>query len=404
MKQFGALLLQIIVLELILGGGGRFTALGPISLRMILFASALAYTCYSIWMEKKFVLPYLRLVLIFLLVILLAMSIGFFSTADPRLIFEDIKPLSFFLILPFFGLTITDKSILLKISRLVIYGALGMSIIYILLLVLINTGVIPFKAFYNLTAPTEEFFYRGELAFFYKGFLFLCIGLIAIYFTKPKYAGIMASVIILAIILTFTRGFIFALLLAAFCYFIVQPDAVYIKISKLAIILLLALVIGLKGNDLYAEVSKSIHKSEIKTNFTKEFQPEKLLGNRDFSNNERKKQFRQVLERTTLTSLFFGHGFGIGVPVRPIHMEISYLEIFHKQGLIGLLFWAFIFYLLTKKYFYSRKRTSLAHAFYFGSLFIFFQSLTNQYFNNPIGMSFILISLVGLDIIRKNND
>ena len=405
MKQFGIILLQIIVLELILGGGGRFTAFGPISLRMILFVTALVYTCYQIWKERKLDQLYFRLVLMFSLVSILATSIGFLSAADPLLIFEDIKPLSYFLILPFLALTITTENILHKISGFIIYGALGMSISYLVLLLLINTGTLPFKTFYQLTASTEELFYRGELAFFYKGFIFLCIGLIFIYFYRPKFSGLLASVIIMAIVLTFTRGFIFALLLAAFFYFILQKETPYIKTSKLSIILVLALAIGLKGNQLYAEFSKIIHKSEIRTDFTREFQPEKLLGDRTFSNNERKKQLDQVLEQATLASSVIGHGFGIGVPVRPVHMEISYLEIFHKQGLIGLLFWALIFYLLTKKYFYTRRKgVKLAHAFYFGSLFIFFQSLTNQYFNNPIGMSFILLSLVSLDVIHKKDD
>lgn len=405
MKAFGPTLLLIILLELILGGGGRFTVIGPVSLRMILFGAAISYSVFRIWQGHKIDLQYVRLVLLFITVTAFSMLIGFLSDASHSLIFEDVKPLSFFLILPFFALTVNDKVILNKISKLIIYSALFLSITYLLVLVLVNTHIIPFKTFYKLTAPTEEIFYRGELAFFYKGFVFLCIGVIFVYFVKPKYYVVLASIMIVAIILTFTRGFIFALLLTAFTYLALNYVSLRLRLTVLPILLICTIVIVYKGNDIYAGLSRIIHKTELKQGFTRDFDPDKLLGNRDFSNNERKKQLDQVLERTTLSSSILGHGFGIGVPVRPVHMEISYLEIFHKQGVLGLLFWGMVFIMLTKYYSQAvKKNETLSHAYYFGSLFIFFQSMTNQYFNNPIGMSFILLALVSLNTISKNDD
>lgn len=405
MKAFGAILLQIILLEIILGGGGRFTVFGPVSLRMILFGSAIAYTVLRLWKKETIDIRYLTLVLLFIAITAFSILTGFYAGADKQLIFQDVKPLSYFLILPFFAITIRDKNLLARISKLFIYGALFLSVAYLTTVVLVNSGIIAFKSFYTLTAPTEEIFYRGELAFFYKGFVFLSIGLIFIYFLRPKYWSIMASVIVLAIILTFTRGFIFALLLTAFFYLLQQPLTVKLKLPVLSVLLMATIALVYYGNEAYAGLSRIIYKSDLNSGFTREFEPEKLLGNREFSDNERKKQLYQVLERTTLSSVFIGHGFGIGIPVRPVHMEISYLEIFHKQGLIGLLFWGVIFFLLTKKFLARRSdQIPLSNAFYFGSLFIFFQSATNQYFNNPIGMSFILLALVCLDLTLKSND
>jgi hypothetical protein len=82
-------------------------------------------------------------------------------------------------------------------------------------------------------------------------------------------------------------------------------------------------------------------------------------------------------------------------------MEISYLEIFHKQGILGLIFWSYVFTLLVKRYL-SAKKTDVAHAFFYGTLFVFFQSLTNQFINNPIGLSMLLVTLVVLDVLRKD--
>ncbi|WP_185156004.1 O-antigen ligase family protein, partial [Fulvivirga kasyanovii] len=295
-------------------------------------------------------------------------------------------------------------SLLINISKLFIYGSLFLSIAYLITVILINGGIIPFKKFYALTSPTEEFFYRGELAFFYKGFIFLSIGLIFVYFIKPRYWVIMTSIIIFAIILTFTRGFIFALLLTAFTYLLLSSLPLKVRLPILFALLTAAIALVYYGNNIYSNVSRIISKTELNSCFTRQFEPDKLLGNREFSDNERKKQLNQVLERTTITSAFIGHGFGVGVPVRPVHMEVSYLEIFHKQGLLGLLFWGAIFFMLTKKFLDSKSYQSpFSKAFYFSSLFIFFQSATNQYFNNPIGMSFILLALVCLELTSKKD-
>ena len=75
-----------------------------------------------------------------------------------------------------------------------------------------------------------------------------------------------------------------------------------------------------------------------------------LLGDKNWSDIIRRRQIQQVFERISIPSFLIGHGFGIGVPVRKIHMEIAYLEIFHKQGLIGLVFWLILFFVIWHHY------------------------------------------------------
>ena len=120
----------------------------------------------------------------------------------------------------------------------------------------------------------------------------------------------------------------------------------------------------------------------------------------------RKKQFHQVLERVNFESALVGHGFGIGVPIRPVHMEVAYLEIFHKQGLVGIAFWVFIFVWIGFKYIRVRnhRESALATVFTMGSCFVFVQSITNQYLNNPIGMTMILLAIVALIVFSENGD
>jgi hypothetical protein len=175
----------------------------------------------------------------------------------------------------------------------------------------------------------------------------------------------------------------------------------------------LAAMIAGFGKDAIAYVSKTIDRSakqienpERETENSKRTRiqsaNENLLGDRSTSDAGRIVQVEEVAERITVLSVLIGHGFGMGIPARPVHMEISYLEIFHKQGIIGLLFWGVLLFMLIKKYM-AAVPSQMGDAFFFSSVFVFFQSLTNQFINNPIGLSITLLSLVALDHLKKTN-
>jgi len=130
-----------------------------------------------------------------------------------------------------------------------------------------------------------------------------------------------------------------------------------------------------------------------------------MLGDKAPSDEGRIVLFKQVMSALTPLSLFVGHGFGIGIAEKPVHMEISYLEILHKQGLLGLLFWFMLFVLTVRMYFRAcrngYRRTALP--FMLSSLLIFILTATNNYMNNPLGMSMLLVSFGVLNVLSKNN-
>jgi len=118
------------------------------------------------------------------------------------------------------------------------------------------------------------------------------------------------------------------------------------------------------------------------------------IGDKEESDRIRYEQIGEVKERINPVSFFVGHGFGIGVPVRPIHMEISYLEIFHKQGLLGLFYYLAILiitYLAYKKCLFNN-----GVGFYMSVIFIFILSATNPYINHPLGITVISIAIVSM--------
>jgi len=124
--------------------------------------------------------------------------------------------------------------------------------------------------------------------------------------------------------------------------------------------------------------------------------PDELGMIRPESDITRLTQIYEVAESTDIFSLFLGHGFGIGVPIRPIHMEISYLEIFHKQGIIGLGFWFIFGIWIYKKWSALKLLKDIGRPFILSSIFIYIETITNPFINNPIGMSMIIITFLVL--------
>ncbi len=381
-----------VVIEILVGGGGRLTAIGPISLRMIFFAAALVITLIQVVNGKTISLEYWRMELFFLVIILIGICVAWLSENPVKSVFEDVKPLSYFLALPFFALSIEGIETE-RVSRLVRQCAVAIAIVFLIILALLNTGIIPFHTFYNATLSTQEFFYRGELSFFYKGFLFLGVGSIFFAFSDKKAKYAFFTLLILAITASVTRGLLFSLALTYAAYFF-RNKPIYYTVASV----LFAILIAVAGNSFTFKVSEWI---DSKNNADTSALPNSsLFGDRNYSDAGRFQQMHEVKDRITFPSFIFGHGFGQGIPSRPVHMEISYLEIFHKQGIIGLSFWVFLFLTITKKY-KKAEPSPTADAYFYSSLFTFIQSLTNQYINNPIGIAMLLLSLVSLDKLKK---
>jgi len=127
------------------------------------------------------------------------------------------------------------------------------------------------------------------------------------------------------------------------------------------------------------------------------------VGDKRISNIGRIVTIRHVVEAVTPLSIVTGHGFGIGTVDKPVHMEISYLEIFHKQGILGLSFW-FIFFLAIMQLYFKASRNGkryIALPFMLSCLFAFAVTATNPYINNPIGMSILLISIAVLSVLAR---
>jgi len=131
-----------------------------------------------------------------------------------------------------------------------------------------------------------------------------------------------------------------------------------------------------------------------------------VLFNRDKLDSDyiRMETLEQVIDATSPLSLAIGNGLGVGVQNRPVHMEVAYLEMFHKQGLVGLLWITSVFAVLCTRYVKARHANHpYAEPLFLSALFVAIESVTNPFINNPIGICVWIIALVGLDVITKVN-
>lgn len=359
--------------EIVIGGGGRFFEFGSLTLRMILFLVAMVSTFVVLIFKKRISITITSIIGLFFLISLISLSIGWLNGASFALIFEDIKPLSFFLILPFFSYTVKTYSEIEVLRKIIILGAFFLATSYLLTITLIVNGYLDFASFYDRQYEIGEIFFRGGPFFFYKGFLYLCIGFFFVLLSNIRYKNLFLILLFSCICLTLTRGFImFTSLISMYYVFFINKN----KFTKFAWIILICIGSVWMATTLLDSI-----------------------GDRSESDTTRFIQFDQVFSGIRPLSLFVGHGFGVGIDERPVHMENSFLEIFHKQGLMGLLFWFSVLFYIFWNYakIKIKQNKEMALPFLLSVVFVFFQSLTNPFLNNPIGLAIIVATIAVLN-------
>jgi O-antigen ligase len=292
--------------------------------------------------------------------------------AELSLVFEDVKPLSYFLMILFFSITIDSQQNIELVVKTVKVCSVVLMIVYLSILIGIYIKIIDFNSFYALMSTNNEFIFRPDIGFFYSGFLYLCVGCLFFLFSSKWSSKIIAALLMFSIVLTFTRGFILSTAATIVVYIVFFSNK---NLRMLCYIASLIAVIVL---------------------FTPWFITQ--LGDKSDSNIVRLITYEQVKESVTPLSVLFGHGLGIGVEMRSVHMEATYLEIFHKQGLLGLFFWFIILLLTILAYSKIRNKESrlIALPFVLSTVLIYIQTTTNPFLNNPIGMSMVLIAFSAL--------
>lgn len=415
--DWSVVLFVVSLAELLVGGGGRLFEIGPLTLRMYLFGATQAVVWWSIvrgsWRPDATTWK-----LFGALAGLTAVSagIGWFNQAPLGAIFTDVKPLLYWANLLFYAQIINSSERLELVKAVFRWSSALLAVAYLLVLLLWKFNIIYGWGMYLWALPTEELSFRGNLGFFYKGFIFLPIGIFFWLQENTYYRKfIWVFLIYLAMLLTFTRGFWLIIFTIHVLYTIFyNPKNI---ISWLAIVLMVTslLSVGLYVSQVPNQNFPELAEFQQNSRETYKRKPlkdwQRKLGNmfsqgfedRESSIIDRIIQVGEVIDAATPASIFIGNGLGKGTDSRQVHMEISYLEIFHKQGLMGLAVWFGLFYALWRG-FYRRMGRSLkkipfeddAFVFFMAAAFMFAISFLNPFINAPMGLAMLGIALISL--------
>jgi len=377
-QSLGTMLMYAVVIEAAVLGSGQMLHAGPVTFKMFLFTVSLFYVLFALVCGDRIRTSTMLLAAAYLISIAVASAVGLLRGAPLDRLGKDISPLLSFLLLPFFELTIRTGRQVTRVVQCILLAAAAITGAYIYIVLSLWTGRQSYAALFEWLYPLgngDFLFDESTQRVFYKGAVYLGIALSFLLFRRKRWARIAAVLMILNLIAIGTRGFFLALFLTGLLYVLIGPMR---WAMKAALILPVLLVGAFLLPRLFL-----------------------LAGDRSESNQTRIVTMSEALDRTTIVSTIIGNGFGIGVPERPEHMEISYLEILYKQGVLGLCWWGALLSFLVVRFrraLHSGKK-GLAYSFFLSSVFIVLESFTNPYINNPIGMTFVTLALACMNIL-----
>lgn len=372
--------------ELFLGGGGRLIEIGSNTLRMYLFSIALGLMLLPQFWRRvgDDVMLAFGMVAVFFLVHLPGLIVGLVKGVDASVVFGEVKPLMYFLAAPFFAQVLRKKQYVELTSNLVRDAGLLLATAYIIILLCIFLGLLDFNITYDVLNSTEEFMFRGfDGLFVYKGFLYLCVALIFIIAKTESHRNLSIILVSSAIILTLTRGFMLSTMIAACLFFLLIGNRKALALIVLASIIVAVMVLG------YLPFETILTRKDA-----------------DVSDLNRYGDTYFILKNVDALSLIFGNGFGALISDSRLNIENSFLWIWWKSGLAGLLLWfspLILCYLAFKRIPVSSVNFSLGCAYFCAVVLIYIQSATNPYLNNPIGLSFVLISIFSLRTLARDH-
>jgi hypothetical protein len=372
-------LFTVVLLELFIGGSGRLIEIGPGTLRMALFVpcaliglSALVAT-RRITSGQKLAL---MMVLAYLGVHLWGLVVGSIRGRDASDMLTELQQSLYWLAAPFFALVLQTPRMVRRSAALVQISGVLLALAYLGVLIGSALGYIDFVALYGRLADSGEVVGRGENLFVYKGFLYLGVAIVFLVAGRGRYWRTLTVLVAIALALTLTRGFLLATSFAVLLMLLME--------GRKATLVLGLLLVFASAFVVWEYLPSQSADTSTESRF-------------EASNNQRIVDTVYVADNLSWRTFTVGEGFGSLINGRAL-IENTFLFIFWKLGLAGVVFWLSPIVLCTHYFLRVPRGEShrLAAAYYFGVVLIYVQTLTNPYLNNPIGLSFVMLALFSL--------
>lgn len=375
--RFVKWLFILLILELLLGGGGRLLDLGAVTVRMIFFSAGLyVVLLYSIihFRVNSGLRLAMGLVATYVIVYIVPFIIGSMNGNDLGAIALDVRQSLYWLSAPFFALALNSQKIVLQTGTLVRISGLVLAVCYVAAVIALSIGVIDYLPFYIALNGTGEFAFRGGNFFFYKGFLF--IGIAMVFFLSSRKVSVVIWIFMaIALTMTMTRGFVLSTFFASFLMLSLQRRwKMLFFVAFLFFCSASFIWLYMPAQDTFVEASREI------------------------SNEQRIGDVAYILNKINVGIFLLGDGLGSLINGR-LNIENTFLWVMWKLGIVGVLFWLAPLFICLNYFFRVQKHSSaygIACAYMFSTVLIYVQTMSNPYLNNPIGLSFVLLAIFSL--------
>jgi hypothetical protein len=450
-------LLVAVVLDLAVGGNGYLIQIGWFRLREILYVLCLAWVLLRLTLIHPVRLDttIVAMVILFIAITALAAALGSATGNQPAAIIAELKPLSYFPMLLFFTVAMRKLEDVSLVALILTAGGLLTGLIYLLILLAAAAGIVDYVRIFRFLHQSDEFIFRHNpnrpfIGFFYKGMFYTCVAAIFLLtdpFRKTKFLG---SIAIIAVAMTLTRGLCAALFVCLIAGMTMNRNwrrapVLVGHAVMLAAILFIALrsetALLIATGDLYpgesieqpstAPVPPAVPNTAPAQSPTQQVVPAEPPKTADAAPpdaptvvNKRKlrpDQIRQyynqetarpgdiqrlddikfVVRHTGFLTTLTGHGLGAPIGSRT-RIEQTYVEIFYKQGLLGLAVWMWLFawsFVLYLRLPAQRRQYGLT--FLLSSLFVAVATASNTFLPGSIGMAVTFIALASLLVLCR---
>jgi hypothetical protein len=433
-------LLIAVLLDLALGGNGYLIDIFGFRLREIFYVPCLAWAVlrltylHPIRLDRNIV----WLSAAFFAITIFDTLLGYHNGHRVGAIIAEIKPLSYFPMLFFFLVAIRTRKDLTLIAGILVACGMLLAIIYLLVLLATAAGFIDrisLRMF--LYQHFDEFIFRRMpfVGFLYKGDFYICVAVIFLLFDPFRWTKVLATIGVVAIAMTLTRGLALAVIASLFTGIAINYDKrrallIVAQCALLATVLFLAEKAEIAGEGLPSSQvvgpGKSAGASSIllavnsvdlvfpsarpaleaarpeKRDFAASDQDLPVPGSMQRAGDyQRLGDLKFILERLDLSAVLFGRGLGAPIAGRD-RIESTYPEMLYKQGLPGLAVW-FLLALYTFSLYRKvpRETRQFGLPFLLSSLFVYVVTATNTFLTGSIGMAVVFVAFASLLVLSE---
>jgi hypothetical protein len=444
-KVFEKTLLVVVLLDLALGGNGYLLQFGGVRLRVILYVVCMAWTILRLTRIEPIRLdaPLIWITTLFAAVTALGTARGYLAGYRMEAIAAELKPLSYFPMLFYFFVSIRNREDVSLAARILVACGMALAVLYLMVLLIAAAGLVPRYSIWELLSVSDEFIFRHDpfVGFFYKGTFYVCVAALFLLFDPFRFTKILAAVALVSVAMTLTRGPCIATVVCMMAGLVLgrkwkQAPMLVVQSALLLTVLFFAHRAEIDPPEVTAP-PPAAERHDPGTNTAEAVIPGTSTAIPDPAPRQQEGQpaeqpkdecpqdslcgkLRSSLEtisrvgdnirgddlKHTIQELDFSMatiGRGLGAPIRGRdRIEMTYVEVFYKQGLPGLLVWLALFLYSFQLYLKVPAETKqFGLAYFLASLFVFLETASNNVLTGSIGMAAVFISTVSLLVLAR---